>query len=200
MLVPVTVSAETTVSIQEKDQKTMVSSPVEINSIYILTICVFWSTAELHNSKKMADHFFFKAKLTMRSCRQLRLLCWRSAVERPPCRKRTSTLPAEIQGTQLPLTLVKTTLHLLAFFFFFLVRYMLLASIQIMSGIQICLTSTMGSKFYQFSSVQFKVIPMRLGKPICVPPHLSGVSPLLPLKHQWSWSRGIKRGIVCFIA
>ena len=129
----------------------------------------------------------------MRSCRQLRLRCWRSAVERPPCRKRTSTLPTEIQGTQLPLTLVKTTLHLLAFFFFFLVRYML-ASIQIMSGIQICLTLTMGSKFYQFSSVQFKVIPMRLGKPICVPPHLSGVSPLLPLKHQWSWSRGIKRG------
>ena len=38
----------------------------------------------------------------------------------------------------------------------------------------------------QFSSVQFKMVSMRSGKPICSPPRLSGVSPVLPLK-QFQW-------------
>ena len=34
----------------------------------------------------------------------------------------------------------------------------------------------------QFSSVQFKMVSMRCGRPICAPPSLSGVSPMLPFK------------------
>ena len=36
----------------------------------------------------------------------------------------------------------------------------------------------------QFSSVQFKMVSVRSEKPICASPHLSEVSPMLPLK-QW---------------
>ena len=34
----------------------------------------------------------------------------------------------------------------------------------------------------QFTSVQFKMVSMRLGRPIWAPHHLSGVSPMLPLE------------------
>ena len=40
----------------------------------------------------------------------------------------------------------------------------------------------------QFSSVQFKMVSMRSGRTICAPPHLSGVSPVLPLKQFQCWS------------
>ena len=36
----------------------------------------------------------------------------------------------------------------------------------------------------QFSSVQFKMVSMRSGRPICAPPRLSKVSPMLPLRHS----------------
>ena len=39
----------------------------------------------------------------------------------------------------------------------------------------------------QFSSVQFKMVSMRSGRPICAPPRLSGVSPMLPLKQFQCW-------------
>ena len=40
------------------------------------------------------------------------------------------------------------------------------------------------------SSVQFKMVSMRLEKPICAPPHISDVSPTLPLTHfHWKMSR-----------
>ena len=38
-----------------------------------------------------------------------------------------------------------------------------------------------------FSSVQFKMVSMCSGKPICTPSHLSGVSPILPLKSECVW-------------
>ena len=40
----------------------------------------------------------------------------------------------------------------------------------------------------QFNSVQFKMVPKRSGKPICTPPHLSEVSPMLLLKQFQCWS------------
>ena len=40
----------------------------------------------------------------------------------------------------------------------------------------------------QFSSVQFKMVSMRSGRPICAPPRLTGVSPMLPLKQFQCWS------------
>ena len=40
----------------------------------------------------------------------------------------------------------------------------------------------------QFSSVQFKMVPIRSGRPICAPPRLSEVSPMLPLKQFQCWS------------
>ena len=40
----------------------------------------------------------------------------------------------------------------------------------------------------QFSSVQFKMVSMLSGKPICAPSRLSGVSPVLPLKQFQCWS------------
>ena len=40
----------------------------------------------------------------------------------------------------------------------------------------------------RFSSVQFKVVSMRQGKPICAPPRLSGISPALPLEQFPCWS------------
>ena len=39
-----------------------------------------------------------------------------------------------------------------------------------------------------FHSVQFKMVSMRLGRPIYAPPHLLGVSPTLPLKQFQRWS------------
>ena len=42
----------------------------------------------------------------------------------------------------------------------------------------------------QFSSVQFKMVSMRLEKPICAPPHISDVSLKLPLKRfHWKVSQ-----------
>ena len=38
------------------------------------------------------------------------------------------------------------------------------------------------------SSVQFKIVSMRSGKPICAPLRLLGVSPTLPLKQFQCWS------------
>ena len=40
-------------------------------------------------------------------------------------------------------------------------------------------THTQSSINVQFSSVQFKMVSMHSGRPICAPPHLSGVSPCL---------------------
>ena len=40
----------------------------------------------------------------------------------------------------------------------------------------------------QFSSVQFKMVSVHSGRPICAPPHLTGVSPMLPLKRLQCWS------------
>ena len=41
---------------------------------------------------------------------------------------------------------------------------------------------------FLFSSVQSKMVSMHSGRPICAAPHLSGVSPMLPLKQFECWS------------
>ena len=40
----------------------------------------------------------------------------------------------------------------------------------------------------RYSSVQFKMISMCSGRPVCAPPRLSGVSPMLSLKQFQCWS------------
>ena len=47
---------------------------------------------------------------------------------------------------------------------------------------EISCESIIMSRYEYFSSVQFKMISMRSGRPIWTPPRLSGVSPMLPLK------------------
>ena len=53
---------------------------------------------------------------------------------------------------------------------------------RLMHNIIICSSSFQFSSV-QFSSVHFKMVSMRSVRPICAAPRLSGVSPMLPLKH-----------------
>ena len=46
----------------------------------------------------------------------------------------------------------------------------------------LCFTSCTHNNTSCSSSVQFKMVSMRLGRPTCAPPRLLGVSPMLPLK------------------
>ena len=65
------------------------------------------------------------------------------------------------------------------FFFFFWMDSLLCVVFSV--WVSLLFDNLFSHLFVQFSSVQFKIVSMCSEKPICAPPHLSEVSPVLPL-------------------